>query len=293
MQPDTTRRGIMLMISASFIFAMQDGLSRHLAETYNVYVVVMIRYWFFASFVIVVSMRRAGGLRQAIRSNVPWLQITRGVLLALEVVVTVLAFVALGLIATHAIFAAYPLLGAALSGPVLGEKVGWRRWAAIGAGFIGVLIILRPGMAVVSPGAMLALLAAFMFAIYGLLTRYVARYDRAQTSFFYTGITGAVTMTVIGVFYWQPMVGFDWVWMGLLCLFSMSAHFLLIKAYEAAEVSAVQPFAYLQLVFVSFVGVLVFNEVLETHVVFGAVIVIAAGLFTLWRERQRRALVEV
>jgi drug/metabolite transporter (DMT)-like permease len=286
---NNTRRGILLMIAATFIFAMQDGLSRHLAGEYNVYMVVMLRYWFFASFVVVLSMRRAGGLRSAAQSNVPWLQITRGVLLAVEIIVTVLAFVALGLIAAHAIFAAYPLIAAALSGPVLGEKVGWRRWVAIGIGFIGVLIILRPGVAVVSPGALLALLAAFMFAVYGLLTRYVARYDRASTSFFYTGVAGAVTMTAIGLFYWQPMVGFDWVWMGLLCLSSVSAHFLLIKAYEAAEVSAVQPFAYLQLVFVSFVGVLVFNETLAPHVVLGAVIVIGAGLFTFWRARVRQA----
>ena len=286
---NNTRRGILLMIAATFIYAMQDGLSRHLAGEYNVYMVVMLRYWFFASFVVVLSMRRAGGLRSAAQSNVPWLQITRGVLLAVEIIVTVLAFVALGLIAAHAIFAAYPLIAAALSGPVLGEKVGWRRWVAIGIGFIGVLIILRPGVAVVSPGALLALLAAFMFAVYGLLTRYVARYDRASTSFFYTGVAGAVTMTAIGLFYWQPMVGFDWVWMGLLCLSSVSAHFLLIKAYEAAEVSAVQPFAYLQLVFVSFVGVLVFNETLAPHVVLGAVIVIGAGLFTFWRARVRQA----
>jgi len=215
------------------------------------------------------------------------------VLLALEIVVTVAAFVALGLIAAHAIFAVYPLIAAALSGPVLGEKVGWRRWVAIGVGFIGVLIILRPGITVVSPGALLALLAAFMFAIYGLLTRYVARYDRAQTSFFYTGVAGAITMTAIGLFHWEMMVGFDWVWMGLLCLSSVSAHFLLIKAYEAAEVSAVQPFAYLQLVFVSFVGVLIFNETLEAPVVLGAAIVTAAGLFTFWRERARRKNIAV
>lgn len=284
---DNSRRGILLMIAATFIFAMQDGLSRHLAGEYNVYVIVMIRYWFFASFVIALSSRREGGLRRAIRSRVPVLQTIRGVLLALEIVVTVAAFVALGLIAAHAIFAVYPLMAAALSGPVLGEKVGWRRWMAICVGFIGVLIILRPGLGVMSEGALLALLAAFMFAIYGLLTRYVARHDPAQTSFFYTGVAGAVTMTLIGLFHWEMLVGFDWVWMGMLCLSSVSAHFLLIKAYEAAEVSAVQPFAYLQLVFVSFVGVFVFSEVLEWPVVLGAAIVIGAGLFTFWRERRR------
>jgi drug/metabolite transporter (DMT)-like permease len=139
------RLGIMLMILTSFIFALQDGISRHLAENYNVMTVVMIRYWFFAAFVVALSAVRGGGIARVARTAQPVLQIFRGVLLAAEICVTVLAFVLLGLIETHAVFAVYPLLIAALSGPVLGEYVGWRRWTAIGVGLIGVLIILRPG----------------------------------------------------------------------------------------------------------------------------------------------------
>ena len=285
MSPQNNTLGIWLMIATAFVFAMQDGLSRHLAGEYNVLMIIMIRYWFFASFVIVVAARQAGGLRRAAATKQPWVQAFRGVLLALEVCVMVSAFIVLGLVESHAVFAVYPLLIAALSGPVLGEKVGWRRWVAIGIGFVGVLIILQPGSGVFQPAALIPLLAAFMFALYGLLTRYVARQDSAAVSFFWTGTTGAVAMTLIGIWFWEPMAQGDWLWMGLLCMTSAFSHFLLIRAYEVAEASAVQPFAYLQLPFAAVLGVLVFNEALRGNVIIGAGVVVAAGLFTLWRAR--------
>ncbi|QDC11101.1 DMT family transporter [Oceanicola sp. D3] len=279
--------GILLMVVTTFIFAVQDGLSRHLAEEYPVMMVVMIRYWFFAAFVLTIAARAPGGLRAATRSNVPWLQIFRGVLLAAEICVAVQGFVLLGLVEAHAIFACYPLLIAALSGPVLGEKVGWRRWAAIGVGFCGILVILRPGFGVFAPAAIVPLVAAGMFALYGLLTRAVSRHDSSATSFFYTGTSGAVVMTVVAVWQWVPMTGADWLWMGSLCMTGALGHWTLIKCYEFAEASAVQPFAYFQLVFASAVGVIFWGDVLPPITILGAAIVVGAGLFTLWRERRR------
>jgi drug/metabolite transporter (DMT)-like permease len=245
----------------------------------------MIRYWFFAAFVIAVASRQTGGIRAAAKTEQPGLQIFRGALLATEVCVMVGAFVLLGLVEAHAIFTCYPLLVAALSGPILGEKVGWRRWTAIGVGFVGVLVILQPGVAVFSIEALVPLCAAFMFALYNLLTRYAAGKDRAATSFFWTGVTGAVLMSGIGIWFWEPMTGPDSAWMALLCVTGASGHYLLIKTYEVAEASAVQPFAYLQLVFASMIGLLVFGEDLATNVAIGAGIVVAAGMFTLWRAR--------
>ncbi|MEL6595507.1 MAG: DMT family transporter [Pseudomonadota bacterium] len=281
-----TRLGILLMVATTFVFAAQDGISRHLAGEYNVLMIVMIRYWFFAAFVIAVARRKAGGIRQAAQTEQLPLQIFRGALLAIEICVMVGAFVLLGLIESHAIFAAYPLIIAALSGPILGEAVGWKRWIAIGVGFIGVLIILQPGVTVFSPAAIVPLVSALMFALYGLLTRFAARKDSSATSFFWTGVTGAVVMTVIGIWFWEPMTGTDWAWMALLCVTGAFGHYLLIRCYELAEASSLQPFAYLQLVFASALGLVVFNETLEMNVVIGASIVVAAGLFTLWRERQ-------
>ena len=127
-----------------------------------------------------------------------------------------------------------------------------------------------------------------MFALYGLLTRFAARKDPAMTSFFWTGTVGAVAATLIGIWFWEPMARPDWGWMGLLCLTGALGHYLLIKTYEVAEASAVQPFAYFQLVFVSILAVTVFGEVVEWPVMLGAAIVVGAGLFTFWRERRAR-----
>ncbi len=286
MSASNTRLGILLMVATTFVFAMQDGISRHLAAEYNVFMVTMVRYWFFAGFVITLASRRPGGVAQAARTRQPLLQSFRAVLLVAEICVMVYGFTLLGLIESHAVFAAYPLLIAALSGPVLGENVGWRRWSAIGVGFVGVLIILQPGLGVFQPEAVVPLIAALMFALYGLLTRYAARQDSATTSFFWTGTVGSVAMTIVGMWYWQAMSGPDWGWMALLCVSGALGHFLLIKCYEVAEASAVQPFAYLQLVFAAILGISLFGETIRWNVALGAVIVVFAGLFTLWRERQ-------
>ena len=279
--------GIALMLAVTVVFALQDGISRHLAGEYNVYMVVMIRYWFFAAFVMALAARKAGGLRAAARTSQPGIQIFRGFLLAAEICVAVLGFTILGLVESHAVFACYPLMVAALSGPILGEKVGWRRWTAIGIGFIGVIIILEPGYGVFDPMAIIPLVSAVMFAVYGLLTRYAGRRDRTATSFFWTGVTGAIGMTAVGAWFWEPMAPGDQLWMALLCLTGASGHWLLIRCYEVAEASAVQPFAYFQLVFASALGMAVFGETLRTNVAIGAVVIVAAGLFTLWRERQK------
>ncbi|MEO1640094.1 MAG: DMT family transporter [Pseudomonadota bacterium] len=284
---DNARLGILLMCATTFVFAVQDGISQHLARNYNVIMIVMIRYWFFAAFVITIATRQSGSIRAAAATKQPILQITRGTLLALEICVMVSAFVVLGLVESHAIFACYPLLIAALSGPVLGEQVGWQRWAAIGIGFVGVLVILQPGFAVFAPAAVIPLASALMFALYGLLTRYAARQDTTATSFFWTGTSGAVVMTCAGIWFWEPMNVADWRWMAALCVTGALGHWLLIKTYEVAEASAVQPFAYLQLVFASAIGIFIMGETLRPNVALGAAIVVGAGLFTLWRARQR------
>lgn len=287
MSAGNLRLGIILMVFTTLIFALQDGISRYLAGEYNVLMVVMIRYWFFASFVLVVAYRKAGGIRKTAATSQPLLQILRGLVLIVEICVMVAAFTILGLVESHAVFTSFPLLVAALSGPLLGEKVGWRRWVAIAIGFVGVLVILKPGFGVFSPAAIIPLISALLFAVYALLTRYAARKDDANTSFFWTGTVGAAAITLVGVWFWEPMSSSDWLWMGALCITGVLGHFTLIKCYEVAEASAVQPFAYLQLVFASFLGIFVFGEVLKLNVLVGAIIVVSAGLFTLFRQKQQ------
>ena len=285
--PQNTKLGIWLMIATTLVFAAQDGISRHLGSTYNVTMVVMVRFWFFALFVIAMAARSDGGLRAAATSAYPWHQLARGLILVAEIAVMMVGFVKLGLIEAHAVFASYPLLIAALSGPVLGEKVGWRRWTAILVGFLGILIILKPGGGVFSPWALVPLVASAMFALYGLLTRFVARKDSASVSFFWTGVVAAMAVTPFGLMQWAWMSPADWGWMAVLCCTAVLGHWLLIKAFAVAEASAIQPFAYLQLVWASAIGLFVFGETLRVNVAIGAGIVVAAGVFTLWRQRLR------
>lgn len=287
-QRNDVRLGIALMLGSSLVFAMQDGLSRHLAGTYNVFTVVMLRYWFFAAFGIWLAARQDGGLRRAIGTAQPWLQVGRGLILVAQICIMVLAFTLLGIVASGAVFISYPLLVAALSGPILGERVGWRRWAAIGVGFCGVIVILDPGHAVASPAALIPLAGATLFAVYSLLTRYAARRDSTATSFFWVATVGAAVLTPPGLWLWEPMSPPDMALMACLMATGVTGHWLLIKCYEVAEAGAVQPFAYFQLAFVAVIGVTVLDETIATHVVIGAAIVVAAGLFTLWREQVRR-----
>ncbi len=280
---DRQGQAIALMCGVSVVFALGDAMSRHLVAIYPAVFVVMLRYWFFALFVITIAARSPGGLARAARSRRPVLQIVRGLLLVAEVVIVVEAFVRLGLVETHALFTAYPLLVVALSGPMLGERVGWRRWSAVAVGFVGILIILQPGLRVFSPWSVLPLTGSLMFAVYGLLTRLVARDDPASVSFFWTGVAGAVGITVVGLSHWQPMAAADWPWMIALCLGAVVSHWMLIRAYELAEASSLQPFAYLQLVWVSIIGVVMFGETVKPNVILGAAIIVGAGLFTWWR----------
>jgi drug/metabolite transporter (DMT)-like permease len=280
------RLGIFLMVITTIVFASQDGLSKYLATEYNVYMVVMIRYWFFAAFVMTISSRKPGGVKQVAKTKTPLLQIFRSLILVAEMCVTILAFTLMGLAETHAIFASYPLIIAMLSGPILGEHVGWRRWLAICVGFVGILIILNPGNGIFSPYALVPLAGAILFALYGLLTRYAGQYDNSSTSFFWTGIVGCIAMTAIGLNFWDPVSQGDWSIMLILSASGMLGHFLLIKCYEVAEASAVQPFAYLQLIWASLIGIIIFGEQITTNVLIGACIIVGAGLFTLWRERK-------
>ena len=283
MTEQSNRLGILLMIATTFVFATQDGISRHLAGEYNTFMVVMIRYWFFAAFVCAIAARQTGGIRAVAATPQPVFQIGRGLILAAEICVAVYGFTLLGLVESHAIFATYPLMVTALSGPLLGEKAGWRRWLAIFVGFLGMLIILQPGTGVFQPVAIIPMVSAFLFAVYALMTRYAARLDTAMTSFFYTGVAGAVAMTFVGLPKWEPMSGPDWLWMLALCTTGVLGHWLLIRCYEVAEASVLQPFAYFHLVFAVLIGLFVFGEVLKTNVVAGAALIVAAGVFTLWR----------
>lgn len=284
MQP--SQRGYLYAFIAFTIFAAQDGISRHLGTHYPPLLISMLRYWAFAIFVIILAARSTEGISGTIKAKRPVLQFTRGAILAVQVVFSILSFSLVGLAQTHALISATPLLVAALSVPILGEKVGWRRWLAIVVGFIGVLIILMPTDKGFDTSIIVTIIAACLYAVYAVLTRLGSRSDSAGTSFFYTGIAGAITLSFIGPFFWTPLAPMDWIWMLALCLTGMSGHYLLIRALEVTDAASIQPLTYYQLVIVSIMGVMLYGEVLRSNMIIGCAIVVAAGLFTVWREIQ-------
>ena len=278
--------GIWLMVAAVATFAAQDAFAKHLAGTYSTQMIIMIRYWVFAGFVILLALRRPEGPRAAVRSSRLPAHLLRSVLLVAEICLIVWGYTQIGLINGFAVFSVCPLLIVALSGPVLGEAISWQRWAAVGAGLVGVLVILRPGMGVFSWAALLPLGAAFLFALYSVLTRLTTRDEPTFPAFFWPGVIGAVLMTGLGLPYLTPMLPADIAFLAVYCALSMLSHWLVLKSYEQVEAARVQPFSYLQLVFTSLVGMLVYGEVLELPVAIGSLIVVAAGLYSLSLERK-------
>jgi drug/metabolite transporter (DMT)-like permease len=281
--------GYLFAFAATTIFSFQDAVSKHLGDHYPPVFVTMIRYWAFGAFCILLASRKRGGLRAAASTTRPVLQSLRGVLLATEVMIVITSFAHAGLAHSTAVLSATPLLVTLLSIPLLGEHVGWRRWSAIVAGLIGVLLILKPDASgFLDPWLLLPVVCCFMYAIYLIATRLVSRTDSPATSFFYTGVAGAVTATLIGPFFWARLEGWDKAWMGLLCITGMSGHYLVIRAYELLDASAAQPITYLSLVYASFFGILLYGETLTWNIVAGSVIVVGAGIFTFWREYRLR-----
>jgi drug/metabolite transporter (DMT)-like permease len=277
-------QGYIFVLLAITIFSLQDAISKHLGSAYPPVFVTMIRYWAFALFTILLASKMRGGLSATARTKRPVLQVVRGLLLAAQVVAVISCFAVIGLAHSQAIFSATPILIALLSMPILGERVGWRRWTAICTGLIGVLMILKPEGGFFDLKLLLAILSCFLFAFYVIATRLVSRDDSAMTSFFYTGVVGGIAMTLVGPFYWTWMTAPDWGWMALVCMTSISSHYFLIRAYDMLDAAAVQPLTYLQLVYASIIGTTIYGETLSLNTIIGSLIVVGSGIFTIWRE---------
>jgi len=277
-------KGILFIIAAVSCLSLMDGFTRYLTDYYNVIAINMFRYFFLFLFVISINSIGDKSVVYVSKSKFKLIQIFRGTILAIEMCFAHYLFLKIGLIETHAIFASCPLMVAALSVLFLKEKVGWRRWSAILVGFIGILIMLRPGTKVFDPLSLIALACALAFAVYQILTRYVSSEDSPDTSLFYTGITGFFILGLIGPFFYTAIQNTHWLFLLAICMLGAGGHFFMINAFKHSEASILQPFTYLQLVFVSIIGVLIFKEKLETEIILGSVIVIVAGLFTFWRE---------
>lgn len=282
------RRGYAFALAAITIFALQDGISKHLGQTYSPIFVTMIRYWAFAGFAVILAARARGGIAGTARSKARGLQVARGTLLAVQIVLAITCFAIIGLARTQAIFAATPLIATVMSVIFLGERAGALRWFGVLMGLAGVLLILKPHGDFFDATVLLAVLCSVMFACYSVMTRMAGRLDPPLTSFFYTGTVGCLVVCLVGPFYWTSMTPGDWAWMATLCLTSVTSHYLLIKAYNILDASAVQPLAYLSVVYASVMGPLIFHERVHLSTYAGATIVVAGGLVSIWSERRRR-----
>lgn len=279
-------RGIVLILLASLLFACMDAVSKTLVADYPIGQILWVRYAFFAGFATVLSLR-GGGLVAGFRARRPALNLVRAVLLLAEIACFVLAFRYLPLADTHAIAAVYPLMITALSALVLGEFVGPRRWAAVGVGFAGVVVILRPGLAVFDPAALIPLLGAALFAVYQILTKIAARTDGMVTILLYTGWVGFAITSLVGPLQWTPPDLQGWILLPVAGALGVVGHLLLIKALETAPASVLQPFNYTLLVWATGIGFLVFGDLPDGVTVAGAGIVAGSGIYTWWRERVR------
>ncbi|MEO1018697.1 MAG: DMT family transporter, partial [Pseudomonadota bacterium] len=247
---------------------------------------IMVRFVAFAIFAAVFVAVRSD-LLQAARASRPGLQILRSLLLVSEILIFAAALRSLSLPLTHALFLTFPLMITALSVPVLGEPVGWRRWLAVVVGFIGMLVILRPGIGEFEPASLLILGCALIFALYNLLTRMASRHDSFETSILYVALIGAIVASLAGLASWKAPTSHQWMLLTMLSIAGISGHMLLIKALEWAPAATLQPLNYSMIVWGTLLSIIFFKTWPDGPTIIGAMIVIGSGLFITWREQRR------
>ena len=275
---NSSKKGIITLIIATFFLALMDGMSRYMAELYDVLNINMFRFWIIGSFVILISLRGRGVLRSILKTKQPVAQISRGLLFISSLLMAIYSYTQVGLIVTHALMAVFPLLTVLLSGLFLKEEITRIKVVAVGVGFLGVTIIINPINLEFSLVSVLPLISAVTFAIYAVLTRKVASTDNTETSFFWVSLVSASAITIPSPLFYKPIQFSDLYFLVLLCTFSLVGHFLLTNAYRHAEASVLQPFSYFHLFFASVVGIIFFQDPLTISTVAGGGLIVFGGI---------------
>ena len=275
---NSSKKGIITLIIATFFLALMDGMSRYMAELYDVLNINMFRFWIIGSFVILISLRGRGVLRSILKTKQPVAQISRGLLFISSLLMAIYSYTQVGLIVTHALMAVFPLLTVLLSGLFLKEEITRIKVVAVGVGFLGVTIIINPINLEFSLVSVLPLISAVTFAIYAVLTRKVASTDNTETSFFWVSLVSAIAITIPSPLFYKPIQFSDLYFLALLCTFSLVGHFLLTNAYRHAEASVLQPFSYFHLFFASIVGIIFFQDPLTISTVAGGGLIVFGGI---------------
>lgn len=276
-------KGILLMLVAIITFSLLDGIAKYVMQTLPPLVAVFFRY-FIAFLLSLAIIARAGGPPLFITRH-PWLQIIRGLMLLSSTILNFIAITYLQLAQTAAISFTVPLWVCAMSVPLLGEKVGLKRWSAVIVGFLGVLIIMRPGTMSFHWAMFLSLGATLCGSIYNIATRKVGGQDRAETSLLYVCLVGSLGAATSLPWHWQMPEMWQWPLLLLMGLAGGFGHFMLIQAHRLAPASLLAPFFYTQIVSMILIGYVTFGDVPDMWTLVGASIVIASGLFVFARER--------
>jgi drug/metabolite transporter (DMT)-like permease len=279
-------QGIGLMCVAVLLFGCLDTSAKYLSTHMDILQVVWARYMFhFLLSFVVVNPWTVPGL---LSSKRPGLQVVRSIVLLVSTAANFTALHYLQLDQTVSISFSAPFLVAVMAGPILGEWVGRKRLVAILVGFLGVLLVTRPGFGFHWAFA-LSFLSAVLYAVYNITTRILAGYDPATTTLFYSSLIGVLVFTPIVPFVWEwPPTLLDWLLMVAVGGFGAIGHWFLILAHRQAPAAIVAPFVYTELVWVVLLGWLIFADVPSEWTLAGAAIVIGSGLYLLYREQQRK-----
>jgi drug/metabolite transporter (DMT)-like permease len=272
-----------MALLATVAYALVDTLSKYQAREYPVGMIVWARYAVPLIVLTLVFFPRRG--RSMFRTAFPVIQLLRGVLLTSGTIFIVLAYRVMPIAEAQAISFIHPVLVTLLAVVFIGEKVSHRGWAAVFLGFSGVLIIVRPGGGLFTPAALLPLGLALCFSSYQLFTRVIATKESSINSLFCVLMVGSVVMSLFLPFDWIAPTAKGAMFFALIGITSGIGHYSTIRALEFAPASLLAPFAYVQLLWVSILGMLVFGEFPDVVTVTGMAIVVAGGLLVLTSRR--------
>ncbi|PPB82115.1 S-adenosylmethionine uptake transporter [Albidovulum inexpectatum] len=275
-------RGAVTALIAMGIFATHDVVVKVLGEHYSAIQIV-----FFAallSFPIVSVILLADARASSLKPRHPGWVILRTACTVVTGVSAFYAFSTLPLAQVYVILFSAPLLITILAIPILGEQVGIRRTLAVIAGLIGVLVVMRPGQSELSPGHAAALLAAFCGALASVIVRRIGKDERPVVLLLFPMVGNVIAMGMALPFVYRPMPIEHLGLLAVIAVFGLTASFLIILAYRAGEAVVVAPMQYSQILWATVYGYLLFDEKLDTPTIIGAGIIIASGIYIVWRE---------
>ena len=278
-------RGAALLVLATALFAAMDAIGKGLMQRHDPFQVVWARYAAQAAIVAIIVSPRLG---RVIRTARPGLQVIRSALLFMATLCGFFAFSVMPLADATAIFQTAPLAITALAALILREPVGPRRWAGVMIGFLGALIIVRPGADVFQPAALLPMLGALFFAGYSIATRFLGRDESYWTTFLYTAALGALIASAFVPLVWVTPTWGDAALMLAMGAIGSAGQFLLIVAFNTAPASAIAPFTYAGLIFATLWGYLFFGDAPDGWTATGAAVIVGSGVYVWRRERMRK-----